>query len=148
LTQGMVDRELTSEGTEDAALARAAAEGDNAAFDELYRRHSQTAWRVAYSVTGNRDDAADAVADAFTRMLSALTAGRLGDLEKVKPYLLATTRNAAVDVLRRNGRLQPLDDTAMEDSDSLSAGPSEHLVDGVDAAFVSSAFLSLPERWR
>lgn len=133
---------------DDAELARAAADGDRLAFDDLYRRHAGAAWRVAYAVTGNRDDAADAVADAFTRMLTALTAGRLVDLDRVRPYLLATTRNAAVDVLRRNGRLQPLDELPNEQTGSLSAGPYDRLLDGVDASFVSQAFLSLPERWR
>ena len=143
----MLNTEVTGD-TDDALLARAAAEGDSAAFDELYRRHSESAWRVAYSVTGNRDDAADAVADAFTRMFAALTAGRLPDLEKVRPYLLSTTRNAAIDVLRRNGRLQPLDDSHLETSHTAAAGPSDRVIDLADASFVSSAFLSLPERWR
>ena len=147
MAQRMVHTEVTGE-TDDAVLARAAADGDSMAFDELYRRHSDSAWRVAYSVTGNRDDAADAVADAFTRMFGALTAGRLADLEKVRPYLLSTTRNAAIDVLRRNGRLAPLDDLPAEHTSSLAAGPSDRLIDLADASFVSSAFLSLPERWR
>jgi RNA polymerase sigma factor (sigma-70 family) len=147
LAQRMAYTEVTGD-TDDALLARAAADGDSAAFDELYRRHSDSAWRVAYSVTGNRDDAADAVADAFTRMFAALTAGRLADLEKVRPYLLSTTRNAAIDVLRRNGRLQPLDDSHLENTGPSSAGPSDVLIDLADASFVSSAFLSLPERWR
>ena len=147
MAQRIVHTEVTG-GTDDAELARAAADGSNEAFDELYRRHADTAWRVAYSVTGNRDDAADAVADAFTRMFAALTSGRLADLEKVRPYLLSTTRNAAIDVLRRSGRLQPLDDTHLEQAGSHSAGPSDRLIDLADASFVSSAFLSLPERWR
>jgi len=134
--------------SDDLDLARAAAAGDGSAFDELYRAHADAAWRVAFAVTGNRDDAADAVADAFTRFLSALTAGRLADLANVRAYLLTTTRNAAIDVLRRNGRLQPLDDLPLVESGSLSAGPSDRVVDGLDAAFVSTAFLSLPERWR
>jgi len=133
---------------EDLDLARAAAAGDGSAFDELYRAHADAAWRVAFAVTGNRDDAADAVADAFTRFLAALTAGRLADLANVRAYLLTTTRNAAIDVLRRNGRLQPLDDLPQAEMGSLSAGPSDRVVDGLDAAFVSTAFLSLPERWR
>jgi len=133
---------------DDLDLARAAATGDGSAFDELYRAHADAAWRVAFAVTGNRDDAADAVADAFTRFLSALTGGRLADLANVRAYLLTTTRNAAIDVLRRNGRLQPLDDLGQSEIGSLSAGPSDRVVEGLDAAFVSTAFLSLPERWR
>ncbi|MHB1923744.1 MAG: sigma-70 family RNA polymerase sigma factor [Acidimicrobiales bacterium] len=134
--------------SDDLDLARAAAGGDGSAFDELYRAHADAAWRVAFAVTGNRDDAADAVADAFTRFLTALTSGRLADLANVRAYLLSTTRNAAIDVLRRNGRLQPMDDLPHAEVGSLNAGPSDRVLDGLDAAFVSTAFLSLPERWR
>src|SRR3954451_24079470 len=91
----------------DGALATAAAEGDGSAFEELYRRHHQAAWRVAMAVTRQRDDAADAVAEAFTKVLQALPKGRLADGVPFRPYLLTSTRNAAVDVLRRNGRLRP-----------------------------------------
>ncbi|HEX5265617.1 MAG TPA: sigma-70 family RNA polymerase sigma factor, partial [Acidimicrobiales bacterium] len=134
-------------GPPDAELARGAADGDNHAFDELYRRHADAAWRVAYAVTGNREDAADAVAEAFTRMLAALNAGRLEDLDRFRPYLLATTRNAAIDVLRRTGRVHPTD-TELADPAAAGLGPSERLLDGLDTALVASAFRSLPERWR
>ncbi|MHB1444895.1 MAG: sigma-70 family RNA polymerase sigma factor [Acidimicrobiales bacterium] len=146
--QSMAQKASDIQTGEDLDLARAAAAGDGSAFDELYRAHADAAWRVAFAVTGNRDDAADAVADAFTRFLAALTAGRLAELANVRAYLLTTTRNAAIDVLRRNGRLQPLDELAEAEVGSLSAGPSDRVMDGLDAAFVSTAFMSLPERWR
>ena len=135
-------------GAPDAELAQGAAAGDSQAFDELYRRHADAAWRVAYSVTGNREDAADAVAEAFTRMLSALNAGRLADLDRFRPYLLATTRNAAIDVLRRTGRVHPTDTELADPGAPLSLGPSERLLEGLDTALVAAAFRSLPERWR
>src|SRR5579884_3149553 len=74
----------------DSDLAQAAAAGDRSAFDELYRRYSPSAWRVAYSATGNRDDAADAVAEAFTRMLAAVNGGRLTDVKRFGPYVIAS----------------------------------------------------------
>ena len=136
------------EAQSDADLARSAAGGDGQAFDELYRRHADAAWRVAYAVAGNREDAADAVAEAFTRMLGALSAGRLTDLDRFRPYLLATTRNAAVDVLRRAGRVHPTDTELADRADPGPGGPSDRLLDGLDASLVASAFRSLPERWR
>jgi RNA polymerase sigma factor (sigma-70 family) len=135
-------------GPADAELARAAAGGDGQAFDELYRRHADAAWRVAYAVTGNREDAADAVAEAFTRMLTALNAGRLADLDRFRPYLLATTRNAAIDVLRRTGRVHPTDTELADPAGPGTLGPSERLLEGLDSALVAAAFRSLPERWR
>src|SRR5687768_1843419 len=82
----------------DGELVGLAAAGDAEAFEELYRRHVQAAWRVAQAVTGNRDDAADAVAEAFTKVLQVLPAGRLGTGEQFRPYLMTATRNAGIDV--------------------------------------------------
>lgn len=131
----------------DHELVGLAAAGDTDAFEELYRRHVQAAWRVAHAVTGNRDDAADAVAEAFTKVLQILPAGRLGAVEQFRSYLLTATRNAGVDVLRRKGRAEPTAD-AGEQQVALTPGPSDRFIDQLDASLVSSAFRTLPERWR
>ena len=133
----------------DAELAIDAAAGDQGAFEALYRRHSETAWRVAYAVTGNREDASDAVADAFARVLQALPAGRLENAAVVRSYLLTATRNAAIDHARRGGRVRATDEIdLLDDRTKLSASPTEVVSDSEDASFVARAFRSLPERWR
>ena len=131
----------------DAELVRRATVGEAGAFDELYRRHAQTAWRVAMAVTSNRDDASDAVAEAFTKVLASLPTGRLAEGAPFRPYLIAATRNAAIDVLRRNGRLEPRREVEFIDLTSGS-GPSEQLVASEDYGMVAEAFRGLPERWR
>ncbi|HEV7888527.1 MAG TPA: sigma-70 family RNA polymerase sigma factor, partial [Acidimicrobiales bacterium] len=125
----------------DADLAERAAAGDTTAFGELYRRHAPMAWRVAYTVTSNREDAADAVSDAFTRVLQALPAGRLRDGGSFRAYLLTTTRRAGIDTARKRNR--PLRADAI-----TPANPTEHLLDAADSALVAAAFRGLPERWR
>ena len=131
----------------DHVLAQRAAESDSGAFEELYRRHAPAAWRVAYAVAGNPDDAADAVSDAFTRVFQALPAGRLTQNEQFRPYLLAATRNAALDGLRRLGRTQPTDHVEEYDRPTGDTA-SELAVNAVDSSLVAVAFRSLPERWR
>jgi RNA polymerase sigma factor (sigma-70 family) len=130
----------------DSVLAERAATGDREAFEELYRRHSRTAMRVAYRVTGNIHDAADAVSDAFARVMLALPQGRLADPARFRSYLLTSTRHAAVDVLRRAGPAIPTDEEA-EPVETL-AGPHEKLIDAADSSLVAAAFRALPERWR
>ena len=132
----------------DAALAVAAATGDTKAFEALYRRHAEAAWRVASAVAGNPDDAADAVSDAFTRVLSALEAGRLNDGARFRPYLLSATRNAAVDFHRRSGRLRPTDRLELLDHPATDRTATERVDDRQDATYVAQAFRGLPERWR
>ncbi|MEY2476988.1 MAG: hypothetical protein QOG87_2303, partial [Actinomycetota bacterium] len=132
----------------DSVLVGRAAEGDSRCFEELYRRHAPAAWRVAYAVAGNPDDAADAVSDAFTRVFQVLPEGRPLAIEAFRPYLLAATRNAALDGLRRQGRLTPtpsLDHLEKVNTTDLAA---DKVLDSVDSNLVAVAFRSLPERWR
>ncbi|MGH9149090.1 MAG: sigma-70 family RNA polymerase sigma factor, partial [Acidimicrobiales bacterium] len=134
-------------GLDDATLAGRASQRDTAAFEELYRRHARSAWNVALAVSGNRDDAADAVADAFVRIFQALPEGRLLDGDHFRHYLFAATRNAAIDGRRRVGRLQP---TAHEqlDGPATTTGPQDRVTRDADSALVATAFRGLPERWR
>src|SRR5438552_9422748 len=127
----------------DAALARRAAAGDREAFEALYTRHAPAARQVALSVTGDTHDAADAVSEAFAKLLQAVADRRLPEDASFRPYLLATTRNAAVDALRRAGRQQPSDVIDLDRS-GLAAGPSEEVIDSADHAPVARAFRSLP----
>jgi RNA polymerase sigma factor (sigma-70 family) len=129
----------------DAVLVERVIAGFDDAFDELYRRHAQAAWRLGQAVTGNVHDAADAVSEAFARVLKAVRAGRLADGGAFRPYLLAATRNAALDGLRTKGRTQPSDDLEVEASSPTPADAAAHVA---DAALVAEAFRNLPERWR
>ncbi|HEX2042847.1 MAG TPA: sigma-70 family RNA polymerase sigma factor [Acidimicrobiales bacterium] len=131
----------------DAALVRAASVNDEAALAELYRRHAPAAARVARSVAANREDAADAVAEAFTRVFAALTSGRVGTLD-FRSYLLAATRNVAIDNLRRSDRVGPAGDPATFDRTEARGGPSDELVAGEESALIAQAFRDLPERWQ
>lgn len=131
----------------DSDLVARAASGDASSFEELYRRYSSNAWRVAYAVAGNRDDAADAVSEAFTRVFEVLPGGRLAEGE-FGPYLLAVTRNAAIDTLRRSGRLEPTDQMESLDRPAGAPSPFDRVVQGEDSSIVARAFRSLPERWR
>ena len=132
----------------DADLATRAAAGDVAAFDELYRRHAESAWRVAQAVAANAEDAADAVADAFVQIFQALPAGRLTHGVPFRPYLLKATRNAAIDSLRRGRRLETTGELDALDGTSTTDTPHEHLVVAEELSLVAEAFRQLPERWR
>ena len=132
----------------DAELVERVTGGEVGAFEQLYRRHCDAAWRVAQAVTGNNHDAADAVAEAFARVLQALPAGRLAEGVPFRPYVLAATRNAAIDTLRRSGRTQPTDQLDHLDDAGAVATPSERVEGHDDAEVAARAFRDLPERWR
>jgi RNA polymerase sigma factor (sigma-70 family) len=118
-----------------------------ASLDELFQRHSAEAWRLAFSVTRNREDASDAVAEAFAKVLAAVAA-RPGDtIGDLRAYLMAATRNAALDVVRRRVRLVATDQPAL-DQPSPATGPFEQVAADDDRDIVLQAFAGLPPRWR
>lgn len=129
----------------DIELIVASRDGDNTAYDELYRRHHDAASRAARALSRSRADADDIVAEAFTRVLRALRSGRGPDVA-FRPYLLTTVRNAWLDRTSRQARETPTG-TIAETIDSQLAddtNASEH----ADRVFALQAFSRLPERWQ
>ena len=83
----------------DAALLMGHANGDADAFGQLFRRHKDRLWAVALRITGDPDDAADALQEA---MISAFR--RAGDFRgesAVTTWLHRIVVNASLDLLRR-----------------------------------------------
>jgi len=67
-------------------------------FEDLYRRHVQSVFRFAMSVTGNREEAEDLTSEAFLalhRNLSSI------DQSLLPGWLLTVVRNRARDAWRR-----------------------------------------------
>jgi RNA polymerase sigma factor (sigma-70 family) len=129
----------------DQQLAEAAGAGEAEAFEELYRRHLPAATGVALAVLGHRDDARDAVAEGFARVLGALPST---PTRTFRSYLLTSTRHAAIDILRRSNRVRPTDDLDALDDHAGGGDPAERTLSREDAAMLARAFASLPERWR
>lgn len=105
--------ETTPPAVSDEALALRLKEGDEAAFEELVRRHQGRVYAVAYRVTGNREDARDVAQEALLKAYRKIhtwqpTAG-------FAPWLYRLTTNQAIDSVRRRKRRQhePLDEAAL-----------------------------------
>lgn len=93
---------------EEERLARAAAAGDGGAFATLYERYERRAYNLAYRLTASEDDAADAVQDAFVKVLRRLP--QLEDRELAfGSYLFTATRNASYDLMQKRKRAEPSD---------------------------------------
>src|ERR1700690_2280905 len=84
--------------TDEALIARAKL-GDHLAFVELWTRHSNTAFGMAYRIVGNRDDAEDAIQEAWLKAYVHLNTfeGR----SKFSSWLTRITINSALMTLRR-----------------------------------------------
>src|SRR4051794_549145 len=86
----------------DADVIAAIRDGDNAAFDELYRRHHRAAMSFAESIAGHTL-APDLVSDAFVRILDLLQRGG-GPTLVFRSYLYTTVRNLYIDHVRHHSR--------------------------------------------
>ncbi|MBD5149580.1 MAG: sigma-70 family RNA polymerase sigma factor [Oscillibacter sp.] len=105
-------------------LARAAAGGDEAAFEELMRLHEKKVYNLALRMCGSPEDAADAAQEAFLAAWKGLPnfRGEAG----FSTWLYRLTSNAAIDRLRRTRRRREeasLDDEALR-LDAVDGAPS------------------------
>ncbi|WP_169978015.1 RNA polymerase sigma factor [Tautonia rosea] len=104
----------------DEALVELARAGDADAREELFRRGREIAFRVAFRLLGNAEDAMDAVQDGFIKAFRNLDAfdGR----SAFRTWLLRIVTNAAHDLGRRKRR-RPALRLADLDTDSGGSGP-------------------------
>ncbi len=91
----------------DERLARRAAQGDSQAFETIYLRYHQTLYRFCLAMTGNPQDAQDALQNTMLKVLRALPGEKRRI--KLKPWLFRIARNEAIEVQRRRHHDEELD---------------------------------------
>lgn len=128
----------------DAEIIEQVKGGDNAAFGALYERHAVAARGLARQLLRGEAEVEDAVAEAFTKVLSVLQRGG-GPSDAFRPYLLTAVRNAAYDRGRGEKRQVVTDDMESYDSGEPFVDPA---LEGLERSLIARAFLSLPERWQ
>lgn len=131
----------------DAELVARAADGEQAAFAELYRRHVDRARWAARSVASNAEDAADAVSDTFANVFRIIRAGRFPEQAEFQGYVVTAARRTAIDQVRRSARTAWSVDVD-DESPSMTTRPSERVVAVENAELVARAFLGLPTHLR
>jgi RNA polymerase sigma factor (sigma-70 family) len=104
----------------------AARRGDASAFEELVRRYEEIAYRTAYLVVGDADEARDAAQDGFLRAHAAL--GRFRSGAEFRPWLLRIVANAARNRRRSASRRTGLALRAFRETASGDAAPSPEVL--------------------
>ena len=136
--------EAADEGAaEDRALLERLRAGEDAAFGELFSRHSAAVFRLALGLANDRSEADDLTAEAFFRVLQAIRRGS-GPVDNVRGYLLIVARRVAWEwSLRRK-------DVPVSDEELTHRAPSNPDTSGqfTERNLIRRAFTSLPERWR
>ena len=103
-------------------LVEAARRGEDSAYEELVKAHQGIAFRTAYLVCGDADDARDAAQEGFVRAYGALNRFRAG--AEPRPWLLRIVANAARNRRRAAGRRAGLALRSAQDRPSDGAAPS------------------------
>ena len=107
---------------DDMALVYACKRGDAAAFEQLVRRYDRRLLSIAQHVTHNREDAQDAVQEAFLKVFRKLT--QFQESSQFSTWLIRITVNESLMKLRkqRSTREVSIDEDSQSDEDM---GPFE-----------------------
>jgi RNA polymerase sigma factor (sigma-70 family) len=114
------------------ALVAVAKQNQTAAFDEIWQSHAKKVLRTAYRITKNREDAEDAVQDAFLR--AYLHLNDFGGRSSFSTWLTRIAINSALMILRkkRSALEFSLDDSNGElgfpDVSDRASDPEAHCV--------------------
>ena len=123
-------------------LLRRLSRGDCAALEEIMDSYMPYVYTIAHNILAPalpREDVEEVASDAFTTLWEKGEAVRPG---KLKAWLAAVTRNAALSRLRSLHLPEPLDEETMD----LSApGPEEEAVEKELAELTRRAVNALPE---
>jgi RNA polymerase sigma-70 factor, ECF subfamily len=122
----------------DAALARLAREGNRAAFGSLYERYRRTVHGVLL-VHASHSDAEDLTQVVFVKALERLNG--LRQAEAFAGWLMAITRNVAMDHHRRGKNFTAIDENDVAPSTDRAMNVS-------DSQFALNAIRRLPEAYR
>jgi RNA polymerase sigma-70 factor, ECF subfamily len=87
---------------DDETLVRLARSGSRSALETLFQRHRGIAYRVAFRLLGNDQDAQDAVQDGLLKAFLALE--NFDGRSEFRTWLVRIVNNAAIDVGRKRGR--------------------------------------------
>ena len=91
-------------------------------FEGFIRIRSDRLLRLAFLVTGNWDDARDAVQDALEGVLPRWS--RLADSDKWDAYLRRCVVNACLGIIRKRGRARPVAEPQMLPQAKVQADPA------------------------
>lgn len=89
--------------TSDEQVMAAVKAGSTSAFEVLYDRYHERAYRIARAVCHDYGHAEEAVHETFTSIWKT-RASYHSQVGKVAPWVLTVARYRAIDIARRNGR--------------------------------------------
>jgi RNA polymerase sigma-70 factor (ECF subfamily) len=106
-------------------------------ISKVYRRHSETVYRVCFTYMKNNADSEDAASDTFIKLMSRPQ--RFASEEHEKAWLIRTAANVCKDMLKQSARKNV---SISDYADTLK------YTAGFETDSVSEAVLELPARYK
>ncbi|KPJ77892.1 MAG: hypothetical protein AMK72_01585 [Planctomycetes bacterium SM23_25] len=117
------DEAAAQEAERDAVLVERLREGDTKALDQLFRRHRNAAYGIAFRLVGSRDDALDVVQESFIHVMRGIQAFR--GQSSFRTWLYRIVTHAALDYRRWRSHRQAESLDALGALEPAAAGPSQ-----------------------
>jgi len=136
--------DLSAEGgppLDEQAVALRAQRGDTEAFGLLVRAHEEAAFRAAYLIVRDADEAKDVAQEAFVRAYRSL--GRFQAGRPFRPWLLRIVTNQAINNRRSAKRRTAAGERLERESSGITASPEADVVAGEQAARIWEAMAGL-----
>lgn len=83
---------------------------EKARFEQIYLKYRGLMYRAANNVLHNREDAEDAVHNAFLRIIKRFSRFQDAPEKELAPQIVVITKNEAVSLLRKRKDTAPLED--------------------------------------
>ncbi|MGB3617285.1 MAG: sigma-70 family RNA polymerase sigma factor [Catalinimonas sp.] len=88
----------------DAKLVSLYRDGDEAAFEELVRRHKSKLYTTIYHIVKDHYVAEDLLQEIFIKVIDTINGGRYNEEGKFLPWVARMAHNIAIDHFRRSKR--------------------------------------------
>ncbi len=102
-------------------LETLATEEERASFTKIYELYCSTMYHYALGILKSKEDAEDALHDAFCRMIKVLPAPEDAESDEVRSYLYMTVRSVCFDALRRRRTVKQKVVENFDDIESVSS---------------------------
>ena len=132
---------------DDETLIQEAHRGDASAFEELVRRYQEAAFRAAYLVLRDAEEAKDAAQDAIVNAYRALGRFRPHSGQTFRPWLLKIVMNESLNRVKSRKRRAALVERAAR-GQPLEWSLDETVVDRERARLLREALEALKEQER
>jgi len=120
---GTADETTVRETERDAALVDRLKAGDAKALDDLFRRHRDAAYGIAYRLLGARDDALDVVQESFIHVMRGIDGFR--GQSSFRTWLYRIVTHAALDYRRYRSHRQSDSLDAENAPETEATGPNQ-----------------------